>query len=306
MEFRHLKTLALAAEFESFTKAAHSLKLTQAAVSQHIAALEKQMNVLLFERVGRTVELTDAGRRLYDYARRILDLVEEAKREVGHVASTIAGRLRIASSTVPAERLLPELLAGFRELQPDVSESVTVSDSSEAANAVESGEADVGFVGELPRSPRLKAEAIATDQLVLVVSSQHALAQQGKATLKRLRSEPLIVREVGSGSRHCVEQALKTAGLSPDELQIAMEVNSNEAIRAAVEKGLGAAFLSRATISREIDEGRLVPITLSGVRLQRQLYFVTDPQRISKPTLRAFLAFVEQWQKESASQSPKN
>ncbi len=292
MEFRHLQTFAKAAEFLSFTRAAESLGLTQAAVSQHIAALERLLQVSLFERSGRKVVLTDAGRRLYDYARRILDLLDEAGREIARTEATIAGSMHIASSTVPAELLLPELLAEFRALHPDVHESITVSDSSAAAEAVESGEADLGFVGELPRSSRLKALPIAADQLVMVVSPQHVLARSKKASLRRLRTEPLIVREPASGSRRCVDQALEAAGLSPGELNITMEINSNDAIRAAVERGVGAAFLSSAAISHEIAEGRLVTVAVPGLRPQRQLYLITEVNRIPKPTVREFLAFV--------------
>ncbi len=127
MEFRHLQSFAAAAERQSFTKAAKSLDLTQAAVSQHVAVLEKWLKVLLFERVGRTVVLTAAGRQMHHYARKILDLVDEASREVGHVETDISGTLRIASSTVPAELVLPDLLAEFRALHPDVRDTVTVS-----------------------------------------------------------------------------------------------------------------------------------------------------------------------------------
>jgi DNA-binding transcriptional LysR family regulator len=296
MEFRHLQSFVAAAERQSFTKAAESLGLTQPAVSQHIAVLEELLHISLFEREGRAVALTAAGQRLHDYARRILDLVDEAGREVGQVDAGTAGTIRIASSTVPAELVLPELLAEFRALHPNVREAVTVSDSRAAADAVESGEADLGFVGELPRSSQLRARSIATDKLVLVVSPQHPLSGCKKTSLRRLRTESLIVREPGSGSRRCVEHALEAAGLAPDELNIAMEVNSNDAIRAAVEGGLGAAFLSRATISHEIDEGRLVPLTVAGVKPQRKLYLITDPSRIQGAIVREFLAFLSQWQ----------
>ena len=300
MEFRHLQTFAKVAELQSFTQAAKSLGLTQAAVSQHVAALEKLLQVLLFERSGRKVPLTDSGRRLYDYARRILDLVDEAGREIGQADSTIAGTIRIASSTVPAELLLPELLVEFHTLHPNVRESITVSDSSAAAKAVESGEADLGFVGELPRSSGLKALAITTDRLVLVVSPEHALARNKRVSLNRLRTEPLIIREPGSASRRCVDQALEAAGLLPDDLNIVLEINSNDAIRAAVERGVGAAFLSSAAIVREIEEGRLVKVTIPGVRPQRQLYLITEHNRVPKPSVREFLSFVRRRQKQPA------
>lgn len=292
MELRHLRTFAAAAERESFTRAAESLELTQAAVSQQVAALEKELDAKLFERQGRGVQLTEQGRRLYGYARQILDLVAEASRPVGEAEQDLSGNLRIATSTVPSEWLLPELLAEFRALWPHVRESLAVSDSSVATAAVEAGEADVGFVGELPRSSKLVAMAVAEDELVLVVAADHPLAGKGTTTLKQLRREALIVREPGSGSRRCVERALEEHGLSPAQLTIAMEVNSNDAIRAAVERGVGVAFLSQRANRHTIG---LAPVKIRGFRPRRQLYVISDPRHIPLTPARQFLEFVEQW-----------
>lgn len=292
MELRHLQTFAAAAERESFTRAAEDLQLTQAAVSQHVAALEKEVGAQLFQRRARGARLTEQGRRLYGYARQILDLVTEASRRVGQGEPKLAGTLRIAASTVPAEWLLPELLAEFRTRWPEVWESLTVSDSSIATAAVESGEADVGFVGELPRSSKLEATAVAQDALTLVVASGHPLAGKATTTLTRLRREALIVREPGSGTRRCVERALEERGLSPAELTIAMEVNSNDAIRAAVKRGIGVAFVSERA-SRHATG--LVPVKVRGLRPRRQLYVIRDPGRVLPAPARQFLQFVQQW-----------
>lgn len=296
MELRHLHTFTAAAELQSFTRAAERLSLTQAAVSQHIAALEKEFGLSLFDRAGRSVAPTEAGQRFYDYARRILNLVEEARRNLaGNGAQPVRGTLRIAASTVPAECLLPDLLVAFRGLHPDVREEVIVSDSVEATRAVEAGEADLGLVGELPRSSQLSVTPVAEDELVLAVAPDHPLADSRRVTLKQLRAVPLIAREPGSGTRRCVEQRLEAAGVSPGELTVVMEVNSNDAIRAAVERGVGAAFLSRKCIARDIDGGRLVALPVQGVRLERQLYLLRDPGRIRRPSVRAFFDFITQW-----------
>ncbi len=292
MELRHLRAFAAAAEQESFTRAAELAGLTQAAISQQVAALEKELGGELFVRLGRGVRLTEQGRRLYGYARQILDLVEEASRQVGESSQRVSGNLRIASSTVPSEWLLPELLAEFRARWPLVRESLAVSDSRVATAAVESGEADVGFVGELPRSSTLKATAVAQDELVLVVAANHPLAGKGRMTLKELRRESLIVREPGSGTRRCVEWALEEHGLSLAEFTIAMEVNSNDAIRAAVEQGVGVAFLSQRASRHEIGLAR---VKVRGFRPRRQLYVISDPGHIPPTPARQFLEFVEQW-----------
>ncbi|HUG89893.1 MAG TPA: LysR substrate-binding domain-containing protein, partial [Planctomycetaceae bacterium] len=257
MELRHLQTFAAATELQSFTKASRTLSLTQAAVSQHIAALERELRVSLFTRLGRSVTPTETGRRLYAYARRILDLLDEAEREVGHVPPSVRGTLHIAASTVPAESVLPELLLDFHGRYPDVRAQVDVSDSAGATRAVESDAAELGFIGEPPHTSKLAAVPVAQDELVLVLPPEHPLARSPRLKAKSLRELPFILREPGSGSRRCVEHALEAAGLSPGDLHVVMEMNSNDAIRQAVERGVGAAFLSRHTLARDLDEGRL-------------------------------------------------
>ena len=293
MDFRHLHTFVAVAEGRSFTRAAQSLSITQAAVSQHIAALEKTLDARLFDRGGRCAVLTPAGQRLHEYARRILDLVDSARQELGGEATEIRGTLKIAASTVPSQGLLPRLLASFRESFPLVHELVLVSDSAQAIRAVQSAEADCGLVGALPHGTQLHATAIADDELVLVVGPDHPLADVKAVSVNDLCGEPIITREAGSGSRHCVERALQTAGVSPDGLSATMEMNSNDAIRAAVEQGLAAAFLSRATIERDLVDGRLVTIDVEGVQATRKLYLITDPRRTASLPTRSFLEFIE-------------
>jgi DNA-binding transcriptional LysR family regulator len=295
MELRHLKSLVAVAECESFTRAAQSLQLTQAGVSKHIAALEENVGTPLLERSGRSVRLTQAGSRLYAYARQILDLVELARRELGVSDRMVEGPLRIAASTVPAQSLVPELLAQFHELYPQVRESVTVSDSSAAMQAVEEGQADVGLVGELPYSASVQARAIADDELLLVVSPEHPLAKSRKVTPQRLRSEPIVVREPGSGSRRCVERALDSVGLCAGDMTIAMEMNSNEAIRGAVERGVGAAFLSRVVVAQALAEKKLALVDVKGLHVRRHLFLISSARRPLPPAGRAFLEFAERW-----------
>lgn len=295
MELRHLKTFLAAAQQRNFTRAAEQLEITQAAVSQHVAALEEHFGETLFERGGRRVTLTPAGRRLSDYARQVLELLAAADEDIAGVARIVSGTLRIASSTVPAEWLLPDLLAGFRAEYPEVRETVVVSNSRTATAAVESGDADVGLVGELPRSDRLSARPIAEDELVLVVSADHELAGTGAISPKQLAALPLIVRGVGSGSQRCVEESLESVGIGRADLSFWMETNSADAIRSAILRGLGAAFLSRGAVAEELESGRLVQVPVRKLAARRQLYLVSLDDRINGPPLREFLAFVESW-----------
>jgi DNA-binding transcriptional LysR family regulator len=305
MDLHHLHTFVIAAEAQSFTRAAQTLGLTQAAVSQHVGALERELGVALFQRGARSVKLTDIGRRVYQHAQNIFDLTEKIRREAGREPGELRGTIKIAASTVPSEWLLPELLAQFRREYPAIRQSVSVSDSAAATAAVEKGDADLGFVGELPRTSRVAARAIAHDELVLVTSPEQPPPDRAAGDLPALdshaatsgldflRAQPLIVREAGSASRRCVEQALVQAGVSWADLNVVMEVNSNEAIRAAVERGVGVAFLSRTAFAREIADGRLVPVPLPGIQATRQLFLITDPQRLPTAAMRAFLDFVD-------------
>jgi DNA-binding transcriptional LysR family regulator len=216
--------------------------------------LEKELDVSLFDRAGRTMIPTDAGHRLYDLARQILNLVDEIRSEVGQKTTRTKGTLRIATSTVPAETILPKLLESFRQSHPDVRESITVSDSKAATEAIEAGKADLALVGDIPENFRLSALPLCDDDLILVVSCNHPLAGKKRISLEQLQTKPLIVRESGPGSRRCVERALREAGIFVRGLKIVMEVNSNDAIRSAVARGLGATFLSHRIVERDIAE----------------------------------------------------
>lgn len=292
MEVRQLRSFVAAAELGSFTQAAGVIGVTQAAISQQVAALEKELQVSLFQRQGRGVALTERGHQLHGQAREIITLVDRALLEVGNLPRQLSGTLRIATSTVPSEWLLPELLAAFRSQWPGVHEALAVSDSRLAAEAVQSGAADVGFVGQLPASTQLQSHAVAEDELVLVVASDHSLASKGRTTLRQLPRLPLIVREPGSASRHCVEQELEHHGIAAGELAIAMEANSNGAIRAAVEQGIGAAFLS----ARSVRTMRgLVAITVRGFHPRRQLYLIHTPRSLQSELVQQFVTFVTEW-----------
>ena len=293
MEMRHLQTFVLAAESQSFTRAAETLGLTQAAISQHVAALERELRTALFDRGPRSVALTDTGRRVYDHAKHILSLVDNIRQEAGRQPSAVSGTIKMACSTVPSEWLLPELLVGFRELFPEVREAVAVSDSATATHAVESGAAEIGLVGELPRASSLCAKSIAHDELALIVAPDHEFARARRIKPEELRGQQLIVREADSGSRRCVEQALSKAGLAETDLTLSMEINSNEAIRAVIKRGVGVSFLSKRAIEQEIRDHRLISVQIDGVRAVRCLYLITDPKRKPSRVAHAFLNFLE-------------
>lgn len=289
----YLETFAQAAERSSFTAAARGLGLTQAAVSQRIQALEKELGVSLFRRQAGRVTLTDAGRRLHGYAQRILELHDEARRVLAGHKPEVAGDLLIGASTIPGEQLLPMLLPGFRQRFPKVQVHVRIADSLAVIEQVERGQVHVGMVGQKADRPQLEFRPLATDRMVLVVPRDHPWRRQRQVTLRQLAGQPLILREPGSGSRHCFEKALEQAGRSLSDLQIVLELGSNEAVKAAVLRGLGVAVLSSYAVRPEVESGQLARLRVKDLACDRVIYVVHERRRPLPPPARSFLYDLE-------------
>jgi DNA-binding transcriptional LysR family regulator len=292
-ELPYLATLVEAAERGSFTAAAAAAGITQAAVSQRIATLEGELRVSLFDRRAGKISLTEAGERLYKLARQILDLHEEARKDLGGFHPSVSGDLPIAASSVPGECFLPALLSAFHATYPDVRVRAVVSDSSSVIEDVEKGRVLLGLTGQKAEKPALETRSIGHDSLVLLVPSGHPWAGRRTVSLDSLAREPLIVREAGSGSRSALERSLERAGRSLADLNLSLELGSNAAIKDAVKRGLGVAFLSRLCVSRELGSNELRTVAVRGLRLTREFYLVYQRRRPLSPAASVFLHFVE-------------
>ncbi len=289
----HLETFVKAAELSSFTAAARALALTQAAVSQRIQALEQTLGVRLFHRQGGRVFPTDAGQRLHVYAQRILSLHQEARQVVTGQKTPVAGELSLAASSVPGEHLLPAVLSVFGQKYPHIQVRATVTDSRTVLNQVEHGQAQLGLVGMKDDNPHLEFQSFACDQMVLVVPPQHAWGRKKRVTLKELCQQPIILREVGSGSRWCLEQALAQAGKSPRDLRVVLELGSNEAIKEAVLRGIGIAVLSVHAVQKELRLRELHALQVSDLPLKRDMFVVWDRRRVLSIPTQLFVQFLE-------------
>jgi DNA-binding transcriptional LysR family regulator len=289
----HLETFSRAAELGSFTGAARALGLTQAAVSQRIHALERALGVPLFQRRGGRVLPTEAGRRLYDYAQKIFGLHEEARREVAGHETPVGGELLLAASSIPGEHLLPALASRFGRKYPHIRVHASVSDSAAVIRQLERGEVSLGMVGRKTDAPHLEFRYLASDRMLLIVPPEHAWGRRKRVSVEQLCGPPLILREVGSGLRHCFETSLERAGHSPAELRVVLELGSNEAIKEAVLQGAGLAILSAYAVRKELRSGLLHALEVRGMRCDRDMYLVRDLRRVLPPPARLFLAFLE-------------
>jgi DNA-binding transcriptional LysR family regulator len=293
LQLPYLETFSKAAELSNFTGAARALRLTQASVSQRVQILEKTLGAPLFRRQGGRVLLTEAGQRLYDYAQRILDLHRQARREITGYDTPVGGELALAASSIPGEHLLPALLSRFGQTHSHIHVRAAVSDSMGVITQVERGEVSLGLVGRKTEDPHLAFDYLASDHMVLVVPPGHVLGRRKKLLVKQLPRHPMILREVGSGLRHCFEKSLDRAGLSVADLRVALELGSNEAIKEAVLRGVGVAILSTFAVHKELRAGQLHALEIRDLHCDRDLYVVRDQRRVLPLPARLFLLFLE-------------
>ena len=289
----HLETFAKAAELSSFTAAARALRLTQAAVSQRIQALERVLGKSLFKRKGGRVLLSVEGQKLYEYACRIFDLHREARREIVGHETPLQGELLLAASSVPGEYLLPSLLSMFGQEHPHIRVRATVTDSMSVIAQVERGEVSLGLVGRKVENAHLEFHYLASDRMVLVAAPGHPLGRRKKVSVQQLRRHAIILREAGSGLRHWFEKSLHRSGLSLADLSVVLELGSNEGIKEAVLRGVGAAVLSTYVVQKELRAGTLLALEFSDLRGDRDLFTVQDRRRVLPIPARQFLMFLQ-------------
>jgi DNA-binding transcriptional LysR family regulator len=257
MTLEQLRVFVAVAEREHVTRAAEALNIAQSAVSASIAALEGRHGARLFHRVGRRIELTEAGALFLAEARAVLARAESAELVLSELGELKRGVLSVYASQTIAGYWLPRHLVGFRRSYPGVAIRLSMVNTNQAAAAVRSGEADLGFVEGEVDDPVLISEPVARDQLVIVVGAEHPWSEGKGLTKEDLSNADWVLREPGSGTRSGFEHALEGLGLSPHNLRVALELPSNEAVRAAVEAGMGAAVISASVAAPSIEAGLL-------------------------------------------------
>ncbi len=274
MNLSWLQSFVAVVEEGSLSRAARVLHLTQPAVSRHLAFLEQHFRAVLLERTARGVNLTPAGRAVYQAAKKALGLLEEARREVAARAEALTGEVALAASTIPGEYVLPPLLGRFQELHPGVRVRLEVADTRVVLEKVRRGEVQLGAVGALAPDKSLRHAPFCRDELVVVVPRGHRFAGRREVDLAEFCAEPLVLREPGSGTRAVLEARLKERGVPLGALRVRLELGSTEAVLNAVAAGLGISLVSRLAALDHASAGKLAFATLSGVRLERDLYLV--------------------------------
>lgn len=299
MADRRLQVFYTVAKQLSFTKAAEQLFMTQPAVTFQVKQLEEHFNARLFERSHGRIALTPAGRLVMDYAGRILGLSEEMETRVGELTGAVSGPLLLGASTTIAEFMLPQVLGEFKARHPQVQAHMTVANSETIENRVADYSLDVGLIESPSHLPSLYTEVCCDDELVMICSPAHKLAQQTAVTPQQILAEPYVSRETGSGTREFADNYFRQCKISPDDLRIVMELGSPEAIKGVVETGIGVSIVSRATIVKEVKLRTLVAVPLKP-RLIRTLSLVYPKEKFRSKLLATFVEFAMSRMKQMA------
>jgi DNA-binding transcriptional LysR family regulator len=271
MTLEQLRIFIAVAEEQHVTRAASELNLTQSAASAAIAALEARYGVKLFDRVGRGIVLTQTGRDFLIEARAVVARAKAAAQVLNDLAGLKRGSLALAASQTVANYWLPARIQAFKTTHPGIDLHVTIANTEQVAQAVHQGSVDLGFVEGQVENPLLAIRKIDGDSLVIVVGMKHPWVGQTRIAPNRLTTSGWILREPGSGTRSMFEAALRKFAIKLSDLRIALELPSNEAVRAAVESGGCATAISDLVVAQSIAAATLHRVK---IELPRRAFFV--------------------------------
>jgi DNA-binding transcriptional LysR family regulator len=290
MDIHQLEVFYNLVELKSFTKAAGAVGLTQPTVSELIRSMEESLGERLVDRLGREVLPTPAGKVLYRYAQRIIQLRDEALQAVEKSRGILSGSLPIGASTIPGTYILPELIGSFKTKYPAIRTKLQILSSAEVSAKVLKGDLEIGLVGANPDDRRILLEEIFSDELVLTVYPEHPLAQMEAVEISGIAKEPFILREAGSGTRTVMSQVLEDHGLPVSQLQVVSEMGGTDAVRQAIKAKIGISILSRRAIAEDVERGSLSVVQLKGIRFLRPIYLAHRKNRQMSPPCTAFVS----------------
>src|SRR6266508_770282 len=291
MDTRQLAAFCAVVERKSFSQAAERLGVTQPAVSLQVRSLEKRLGKQLLDRSGRRVEPTEAGRRLYRSAQRMLALEEQLLEEVATGGEgELTGTLELGASTGPAAIVVPLLLCEFQRENPGVKVALTVADTHAVVERVAARELELGIVGAARRQRGVTFEPFFRDEVILATPPAHLFAGR-TISLDELQREPLIVMQEGGGVRQLLEDELRRSGRRLRDFEIPLELGLQESVRSAVHAGYGVTFISRSAVESDLASGALGEARVRGLNLVRDVALVRAARRSSTRVAEAFVTF---------------
>lgn len=278
MNLKQLEAFVKVAEGGSFSKAAKALYLTQPTISAHISSLEKELNVRLFVRNTKEVSLSEDGKELYQYAYQMVELEKKIEEMFSADARKGVKCITIASSTIPAQYLLPDILAKFNEKYPREQFKIMETDSAKVVEMVVSHMADLGFTGTVLEKKHCKYIPFYNDELVLITPNNERFRElkETQDNLDWLPTEGIIMREEGSGTRKETERLLRSMGIALEDLNVVASIENSETIKRSVKSGMGVTVISKLAAQEDIESGAVLcfPLSLDGSTSGRDLNLV--------------------------------
>jgi DNA-binding transcriptional LysR family regulator len=294
-DLRQLEVFCKVLELESFSKAANAVFLAQASVSERIATLEGTVGTRLFDRMGRRVVPTAAGKLLYKHACLLLEMKKAACNEMRDFLGIKKGEIHIGGSTIPGEYILPKVIGRFHEKYPLITVKLAIADTHEIENRVFKGELELGVIGSKSSHADFMNRELWEDELVLAVSGEHKWASRKEIELKNLSKEPFILRETGSGTLKIIKEYFKMSGSgNMDSLNVVARFGSSTAVKEGIKSGLGVSILSSRALETELKSGILKALKVKGLFMSRKFYLIRDKRRNISPLCQAMFDFLKQ------------
>lgn len=279
-------------ELRSFSKAGQEIFLSQPTISAHVASLEEELGVRLFDRLGRTVMPTQAGDILYKGAVDVFSRLERVSGEIQLLRDKVFGELQLGCSSIPANYLMPELISRFLESYPSVNVQMQVGDSETVLSRVHDGELVLGVVGVRPERAELAFHELMQDELVIV--GHPDLVVHGRPVdSDNYTAWPWVLREKGSGTRQAFEAALERQGLQLRQLRVTAFVDNMETVIQCVRSGLGISIMSRIAAKSLLERGELAIVHTLPMSVERAFYLVHRDGRSFLPAVRFFMEYLK-------------
>ena len=288
LTLRQIEVFNAVARHQNYTRAAEELHLSQPAVSMQVRQLEEGIGLPLFEQVGKQIHLTDAGEQMYAYGRNIVSLLAEAEGVFEAIKGVEHGNLTISVATT-ASHFATRLLAEFTKQHAGITISLDVTNREALRKQLENNEPDLVIMGQPPKGVDVEAAAFMENPLVMIAPANHALIGQKKIPLSHFANESFVVRELGSGTRGATQRFFDEHGVP---FNTGIEMTSNEAIRQAVEAGLGLGIVSIHTLELELETGRLDILDVEDFPIIRHWYVLQRKGKRLSPAAQAFKEFV--------------
>ncbi|MFW2374059.1 MAG: LysR family transcriptional regulator [Gammaproteobacteria bacterium] len=285
---RQLEVFEAVARMESFTRAAKHLHLSQPGVSMQIKQLEENIGLPLFEQLGKKIHLTAAGREMYGYSQSIGQLLNEAETVIEELKGVQSGRLAISVATT-ASHFATRLMAAFSQQYEGVTISLDITNRESLRRQLDNNEPDLVIMGQPPEGVDVESEIFMENHLVMIAPTDHLLVKEKNIPLSRFSNEQFVVRETGSGTRSAIERFFEEHGVN---FNTAIEMSSNEAIKQAVEAGLGLGIVSIHTLELELETHRLVLLDVEDFPIIRHWHIVQRHGKRLSPVAQAFKQFV--------------